>query len=280
MFQGVETKQKFISQIMTSKTPVRTMEDIDEKALSYGEIKALATGNPDILRKTELDAEVSKLKIIKQSYLSEKYDLEEKITKTYPKKIRDLENVIQAYEIDKNVLAENTKPNKDGFTKMVIKGVEYTEKEDAGKAILKACSEKQSKEKEYLGEYKGFSLELFYNFLESDFVLEIKNKTIREVHLGSDVYGNIKRIDNSLSDFDSFINDSKSEIEEIKTQIEVAKVEIEKPFSREEELREKMKELDKLNISLNIKEKDNQVLDTSNDNEEISKSDKDKNYDR
>ena len=276
MFQGVETKQKFISQIMTSKTPVRTMEDIDEKALSYGEIKALATGNKDILRKTELDAEVAKLKILKQSHLSQIYDLENKLTTVYPQRIKELEQIIEAYEIDKKQLQENTIQNADGFSPMIIKNVKYTDKEQAGKAILKACEEKQSKENEYLGEYRGFKLELGFDTISRDFTLNIKNKICREIHLGSDVFGNIRRIDNSLSDFDSYINDNKTEIEDIKKQIEVAKIEVQKPFSREDELKEKMKELDKLNISLNINEKEKEVLDTSNEDEEITKNEKDK----
>ena len=276
MFQGVETKQKFISQIMTSKTPVRTMEDIDEKALSYGEIKALATGNKDILRKTELDAEVAKLKILKQNHLSQIYDLENKLTTVYPQKIIELKELIYAFEIDKKQLQENTIPNAEGFSPMIIKDIKYTDKEQAGKAILKACSEKQSKENEYLGEYRGFTLELGFDPIAREFTLNIKNMTKSKIYLGNDVYGNIRRIDNSLSDFDSYIERDRAEIEDIKKQIEVAKIEVQKPFSRENELKEKMKELDKLNISLNINEKEKQVLDTSNGDEEITKSEKDK----
>ena len=276
MFQGVETKQKFISQIMTSKTPVRTMEDVDEKALSYGEIKALATGNKDILRKTELDAEVSKLKILKQSHLSQIYDLENKITKVYPQKIKELEERIENFEYDKSHLEKNTIPNEDGFSKMIIKGIEYTDKGQAGKALIKVCSEKQNKELEKIGEYRGFKLELGFDSLSQDFTLNIRNKTNRGIHLGSDVYGNIRRIDNSLSDFDSYINDNKQEIEDIKKQLEIAKDEVQKPFFKEDELKEKMQELDKINISLNINEKEKQVLDTSNEEEEQEKSDKDR----
>ena len=256
MFQGGETKQKFISQIMTSKTPVRTMEDIDEKALSYGEIKTLATGNKDILRKTELDAEVAKLKILKQSHLSQIYDLENKLTTVYPQRIKELEQIIEDYEVDKKHLQENTIPNVDGFSPMIIKDVKYTDKEQAGKAILKACSEKQSKENEYLGEYRGFTLELEFDPIAGEFTLNIKNMTKSKIYLGSDVYGNIRRIDNSLSDFDSYIERDKAEIKDIKKQIETARIEVQKPFQREDELKEKMKELDKLNISLNINEKD------------------------
>ena len=276
MFQGVETKQKFISQIMTSKTPVRTMEDIDEKALSYGEIKALATGNKDILRKTELDAEVAKLKILKQNHLSQIYDLENKLKTVYPQKIIELKELIYAFEIDKKQLQENTIPNAEGFSPMIIKDVKYTDKEQAGKAILKACTEKQSKENEYLGEYRGFTLELGFDPIAGEFTLNIKNMTKSKIYLGNDVYGNIRRIDNSLSDFDSYIERDKAEIKDVKKQIEAAKIEVQKPFSREDELKEKLKELDKLNISLNINEKEKQVLDTSKEDEEFTKSEKDK----
>lgn len=146
--------------------------------------------------------------------------------------------------------------------------------------MLKACSEKQSKDKEDLGEYRGFKLEIGFDTISRDFTLVIKNRTSREIALGTDSFGNIRRIDNSLSDFDSYINDDKAKIEDIKKQIEIAKVEIQKPFFKEDELKEKMKELDKLNISLNINEKDKQVLDTSNEDEEVEKDNKNKDYDR
>ena len=191
----------------------------------------------------------------------------------------ELEQIIDAYEFDKKHLQEQTIPNADGFSPMIIKDIKYTDKEQAGKAILKACSEKQSKENEYLGEYRGFKLELGFDTISRDFTLNIKNKTTRNIYLGSDAYGNIRRIDNSLSNFDSYINDNKAEIENIKKQIEVAKIEVQKPFSREDELKEKMKELDKLNISLNINEKEKQVLDSSNEEEEFEKN-KNKDYER
>lgn len=260
LFQIVETKQKFISQIMTSKTPVRSAEDVDEKALNYGEIKALATGNPDILKKTQLDADVSKLQLLKQSYLSQIYDLEDKITQTYPKQIKEYEEKIKAYECDKQHLQENTIPNADGFCKMTIKGIEYTQKEQAGKALLEVCSKKQNKEDEEIGEYRGFKLELLFNSLEQVFMLNIKNKTTLRIELGSDVYGNIQRIDNAFSKIDSLQKENEINLEDIKKQLEIAKIEVKKPFAKEQELQEKQKELDKINISLNINRNEHEIV--------------------
>ena len=277
LFQIVETKQKFISQIMTSKTPVRSAEDVDEKALSYGEIKALATGNPEILRKTELDSEVSKLKLLKQSYLSQIYDLQDKITTTYPKQIKELEEKITAYESDIEHLKQNTSPNAEDFNKMIIKGTEYTDKEQAGKVLLAICGMKQNKEDEEIGEYRGFKLMLGFDALNRDFTIRMKNKASVLVHLGSDVYGNIKRLDNGLENLPKLLEEHKAELEDIKNQLEIAKVEANKPFTKEQELKEKLKELDELNIKLNIEEKEKQVLDTSDDVENEEKREKDRN---
>ncbi len=274
LFQLVETKQKFISQIMTSKTPVRSAEDVDEKALSYGEIKALATGNPDILKKTQLDAEVSKLKLLKQNYLNQIYDLQDRITQSYPKRMREYEEKIKLYTENKKHLEENTKPNDDGFSKMILKDIEYTKKEEAGNAILDLCSKKQSKEPEEIGEYRGFKLELGFDSMSKSFTLNIKHGVTLEIDLGTDVYGNIKRIDNSFDDLDYNIKHYTENLEDVKRQLETAKIEVQKPFTKENELKEKMEELDKLNISLNINEKEKQVLDTSDS--DIEEKDKEK----
>jgi hypothetical protein len=264
---------------MTSKAPMRTMEDIDEKALSYGEIKALATGNDDIKKKIELEADVSKLKILKQSFLSQRYDLEDKITRVYPQIIQENEEKIKLYENDKKQLEENTHPNEDGFCKMVLKGKEYVQKEKAGKNLLELCSKKQNKEFEEIGEYRGFKLELGYDPMLKEFKLNIKNKISMQTELGKDVFGNIRRIDNTLEKIDFYIKDYTEQLEDTKKQLEIAKIEVQKPFIKEQELKEKMKELDKINISLNLNEKDNQILDTRNDNEkedEIENIDKEK----
>lgn len=274
----LERKQGFISQIMTSKTPDRTADDIDEKALSYGEIKALATGNKHILEKTQLDSEVAKLKIVRQSYQSQIYDLEDKITRSYPNQIKEIQEKIQALEDDVKQLEENTILNEEGFSKMKIKGVEYTDKEQAGKAILETCKTKTNPDLEEIGEYRGFKLELGFNSLEKQFTMTMKNKYSYSIFLGSDIYGNITRINNALDGIKDKIPDQKLRLEDIEKQLETAKIEVQKPFPKELELKEKMKKLEELNILLKIDEKEKQVLDASND--ELDMTDKEKEYQR
>lgn len=280
LFQMLERKQGFISQIMTSKTPDRTADDIDEKALSYGEIKALATGNKHILEKTQLDSEVAKLKIVRQSYQSQIYDLQDKVARTYPNKIKEIQEKVQAFEEDVKQIEANTIPNEDGFSKMIIKGVEYTEKEQAGKAILEACKTKTNPDLEAIGNYRGFQLELGFNSLEKEFTMTMKNKYSYSISLGSDVYGNITRINNALDAIKDKIPDEKLKIEDIEKQLENAKIEMQKPFPQEETLNEKMKRLEELNILLKLDEKEKQVLDTSNEEMESNEKDKDKDYER
>lgn len=272
----LERKQGFISQIMTSKTPDRTADDIDEKALSYGEIKALATGNKYILEKTELDSEVAKLKIVRQSYQSQIYDLQDKVARTYPNMIKELQEKVQALEDDMKQLENNTIPNADGFSKMIIKGIEYTEKEQAGKAILEACKTKTNPDLEDIGEYRGFKLELGFNSVEREFTMTMKNKYSYNIMLGSDVYGNITRINNALEAIKDKIPDERLRIEDIEKQLENAKIEMQKPFPQEELLDEKMKRLEELNILLKLDEKEKQVLDTSNDEIENNEKEKEK----
>lgn len=274
----LERKQGFISQIMTSKTPDRTADDIDEKALSYGEIKALATGNKHILEKTQLDSEVAKLKIVRQSYQSQIYDLEDKITRSYPNQIKEIQEKIQALEDDVKQLEENTILNEDGFSKIKIKGVEYTDKEQAGKAILETCKTKTNPDLEEIGEYRGFKLELGFNSLEKQFTMTMKNKYSYSIFLGSDIYGNITRINNALDGIKDKIPDQKLRLEDIEKQLETAKIEVQKPFPKELELKEKMKRLEELNILLKIDEKEKQVLDTGS--EEIENDEKEKEKER
>lgn len=278
LFQMLERKQGFISQIMTSKTPDRTADDIDEKALSYGEIKALATGNKHILEKTQLDSEVAKLKIVRQSYQSQIYDLEDKITRSYPNQIKEIQEKIQALEDDVKQLEENTILNEDGFSKIKIKGVEYTDKEQAGKAILETCKTKTNPDLEEIGEYRGFKLELGFNSLEKQFTMTMKNKYSYSIFLGSDIYGNITRINNALDGIKDKIPDQKLRLEDIEKQLETAKIEVQKPFPKELELKEKMKRLEELNILLKIDEKEKQVLDTGS--EEIENDEKEKEKER
>lgn len=280
LFQMLERKQGFISQIMTSKTPDRTADDIDETALSYGEIKALATGNKYILEKTQLDSEVAKLKIVRQSYQSQIYDLEDKIARSYPNQIKEIQEKIDALEADVKQLEDNTIPNEDGFSKMTLKGIEYTDKEQAGKAILEVCKSKSNPDIEDIGEYRGFKLELGFNSVEKKFTMTMKNKYSYSIFLGSDTFGNITRINNALEAIKDKIPDAKLRIEDIEKQLETAKIEVQKPFPKEEELKEKMKKLEELNILLKLDEKEKQVLDTSNDEIEDNEKDKNKDHER
>ena len=200
LFQLVETKQKFISQIMTSRTPVRSAEDVDEKALSYAEIKALAAGNPLILEKTQLDTDVAKLKLLKQSYLSEIYRLEDMIVKYYPNRIKELEDKVLGIEKDLNLVKNNTNiENEEKFSPMTLKGKQYNKKEMAGKTILEICKTKENSELEEIGEYRGMKLELQINVARQEFELFLKGRSEYKILLGNDIYGNITRIDNALS---------------------------------------------------------------------------------
>ena len=276
LYQLVENKQKFISQIMTSKTPVRVAEDVDEKALSYGEIKALATGNPDILEKTELDTAVAKLRLLKQSFMGEKYDLQDRIAKHYPKEIKRLEDKIIAIEKDVKHLEENTKPNDEGFSPMIINGTTYIEKAKAGQAILDACNKKRNADLEPIGNYRGFNLELEYSRFDSLFRLCIKNEYSYYIDLGSDIHGNIQRIDNCLDKIFEKIEPTKEQLENEKVQLKNAEVEVQKEFPQEQELQEKQKRLDELNIKLNLNEKDKEILGNEIDDEKSQDSKNDR----
>ena len=260
LYQLVENKQKFISQIMTSKTPVRSAEDIDEVALSYAEIKALAAGNPLIIEKTELDTQVSKLKLLKQSYLNEQYDLEDKIKKKYPNRIKELEKNIENYKTDIEYLGDNYS-NEDSFTGMTINGITYSEKQDAGAKIIDECKSIISDETKEIGEYKGFKMELKFFAFMKEYNLILKRNSITIVNLGNSELGNITRIDNALDNISSHLLDSQTELETIKTQLEKAKLEFGKSFNQEEELKEKQKRLNEVNRLLNMNEKTNEILD-------------------
>lgn len=261
LYQLVENKQKFISQIMTSKIPVRVAEDVDEKALSYGEIKALATGNPDILEKTELDTTVAKLKLLKQNFMGEIYDLQDRIAKHYPKEIKRLEDKITAIKKDVENLKKNTKLNNENFSPMIINGITYNEKAKAGQAILDICANKKNADLEHIGNYRGFNLELEYYSGNKEFVIIIKNEYQYYTALGSDVYGNIQRIDNCLDKIAEELAPTKSQLENEKIQLKNAEIEVQKEFPQELELQEKQKRLDELNIKLNLNEKDKELFD-------------------
>ena len=260
LYQLVENKQKFISQIMTSKAIVRSAEDIDEKALSYAEIKALAAGNPLIIEKTELDAQVSKLKLLKQSYLSQIYALEDAIVKYYPVEIKNTTDLISNIEKDIQIVNENTKiDNEEKFSPMILSGQAYTKKEDAGKMLLEICKNKGSKEPEDIGEYRGMKMQL--EIVGQDFILELNNNSSYIVKLGSDIHGNITRIDNVITDMSKKLEDNKLKLSTLKQQFENAKVDVKVPFDKEEELAEKTKRLNRLNKELEINEKENEIID-------------------
>ena len=264
LYQLVENKQRFISQIMTSKTPVRFAEDIDETALSYAEIKALAAGNPDIIEKTELDTQVAKLKLLKQNYLSEKYALEDKFIKYYPNEIKRLENRIEDMKEDIEVFNNNNTPD-NSFEKMNIKGTDFTERKEAGEKIIEICKSMTNPEPLEIGDYKGFKIILSFDTMDRKFYVSMKNNLSYKTELGSDPSGNITRIDNVLNGIETRLSSIENNLEDTKKNYESAKKEIEKPFPQEEELKTKSKRLDELNIKLNLNNKDKEIIDDGND---------------
>ena len=260
MYQLVEQKQKFISQIMTSKTPARTMEDIDDKALTYGEIKALATGNPLILEKTTLDTEVSKLKLLKQEFMNQRYSLQDKVIKYFPEEIARLNNKIAAMEEDTVKLSEHTKPNKDGFSPMKIEGILYTEKQDAGKKLLECVQNLKSMEEKEIGEYRGFNMTVSFDSFTKNIKLKLKNKFSYSIDLGTDANGNITRINNCLENIAKDIPIEREKLDNTNFQLENAKQEIQKEFPKEQELKEKLQKLDQINAELKINDTDHEML--------------------
>jgi len=268
LYQLVENKQKFISQIMTSKSPVRSAEDIDETALSYAEIKMLATGNPYIKEKMDLDIQVSKLKLLKQSYLSEKYALEDKIVKFYPAEIKRFEERIEGMEEDIRFLAKVSERDTEGFAGMKIGQQVYSEKQAAGEAILVACRNMRNPEPVPLGEYRGFEMTLSFDTFSREYQIELKHQMRHMVALGSDANGSITRLDHALENIEKKLHTAKEQYENILKQYETAKQEVKKPFVSEEELQQKTRRLDELNILLNMDEKSNEILDDGMEDKE------------
>ncbi len=260
LYQLVEGKQKFASQIMTSKSPVRSAEDIDETALSYAEIKMLATGNPYIKEKMDLDIQVQKLKLLKSNFLSEKYALEDKVIKYYPQRITALENRIEGLKQDVETAKQHPKPTDDRFVGMEVKGVFYSEKAEAGKAIIKACKQMNSPDPIPLGKYRGFDTELLFNSTERTYEVKLKGATSRNVTLGDDAYGNITRLDNGIEKFAESLTFAENELENTQNQFEIAKKEVQKPFAQEEDLKAKLSRLDELNILLNMDKTENEIV--------------------
>lgn len=260
MYQLVEQKQKFISQIMTSKTPARTMEDIDDKALTYGEIKALATGNPKILEKTSLDTDVAKLRLLKQEFMNQKYSLQDKIIKYFPEEIARLNNKIGAMEEDIIKLQEYTRPNADGFSPMKINGITYTEKQEAGKKLLESIQDLKSMETREIGEYRGFTMEMSFDSITRNIRLKLKNKFSYSIDLGTDVNGNITRINNCLENIAKDIPHERDLLDNTYFQLENAKQESQKEFPKEQELQEKLRKLEEINAELKINENEHEML--------------------
>ena len=256
MWQTVENKQKFISQIMTSKSPVRSAEDIDETALSYAEIKALSAGNPYIKEKMELDTEVAKLKMVKSSFQNEKYDLEDKVLKYYPNRIAFLTQTIQALKVDTEVVKQHPKVE-DVFNPLTIDGVTYTDKKQAGEALIERCKKLTSVDDVHIGEYRGFQLYAKIYTISKTINIEIKNELSYSIEVGADTFGNIQKLDNVLARIEPRIEENELALEETKKQFEVAKVESQKEFPQEAELKEKLERLATLDALLNMDKKGN-----------------------
>lgn len=260
LYQLVENKQKFISQIMTSKSPVRTAEDIDEASLSYAEIKMLATGNPHIKEKMDLDIQVARLRLLKQNFLSEKYALQDRIVKYFPAEIKRFEERIAGYEEDISYLKEQEQGHPEENFMMEIKGKSYTEKTDAGEALLSCCKEMKSPEPVVIGIFRGFEISLSFDTFSKEYAVEVKHQMRYRTSLGTDARGNISRIENLFSGIEKKKNEACDKYENILKQYENAKVEVEKNFEHENELAEKERRLAELDTMLNMDEDTPEII--------------------
>ena len=272
--QIIENKQRGISQVFTSKSPVRIMQEIDEVALNYAEIKALATGNPLIVERCALEAEVNKLNTLKSSHLSQRYELEDRILKTYPAEIARLTERIAGYEHDATLVAAHPKPRGDDFVGMTINGKMYHDKKEAGTAIIEACKAMTNPDAVPLGKYRGFAMDLLFDTTNKNYKVTIKGQLSHMVTLGADVFGNITRLDNALEGLEPTLKHCHELLETEKVQLETAKKEIEVPFAREQELADKTARLAELTIALKLKENDREILDEVPDEGDISQQEK------
>ena len=268
LYQLVESKQKFISQIMTSKSPVRSAEDVDEQALSYAEIKALASGNPMIKEKMDLDIEVSKLKLLKANHLSQKYALEDAISKGFPKQIAETQARIAGYGADIATVKGSTHPNADGFSPLTLAGVTYADKKEAGAALLTMCQTMLSPEATQIGSYRGLTLELSFDTFAREYRLTMIGQLRHTVTLGTDVFGNLQRMDNALEGLSIKEQACREQLSNLKTQLETAKAEVQKPFPREAELNTKTARLEELNTLLNLDHKEPEIVDAEPDEDQ------------
>lgn len=276
LYQLVESKQKFIGQIMTSKSPVRSAEDIDETALSYAEIKALCAGNPHIKEKMDLDIDVSRLKLLKANHLSQRYSLEDQILKEFPQKIKSLEQRIEGYKADIDQRKRNTEPNEDGFSPMFMPGGTVREKKAAGDAILGLCKSMTSPNPIPIGQYRGFDMELSFDTFSREYKITLIHQLRHTVTLGSDVFGNIQRLDNTLGAFEERMAACVEQLENTRVQLENAKTEVQKPFPQEEELAAKTARLNELNALLNLDKKENEIVDGERGEEEPQRTSSDR----
>ena len=265
MWQTIESKQKFISQIMTSKSPVRSCEDIDETALSYAEVKALATGNPYIKEKMDLEIDVSRLKLVKANYQSQKYAMEDRLLKYFPREVKLTEERIAGFKADMSLYERH---KTEDFPGMVLNGVNYAEKKDAGAALIETCKAQTSPELKEVGSFRGFTLMLSYDTFGKTFKLTLKGALSHTIDLGSDIHGNIQRMENAFDMFPTRLNACEQALANLQTQIENAKAEVEKPFAQEDELRTKMARLAELDAMLNMNKRENDTLDAAPEQEE------------
>lgn len=272
LYQLVESKQKFIGQIMTSKSPVRSAEDIDETALSYAEIKALCAGNPHIKEKMDLDIDVSRLKLLKANHLSQRYALEDQIIKEFPQKIKSLEQRIEGFKVDIDQLKRNTEPNEDGFSPMFMPGGVVRDKKDAGDAILGLCKSMTTPDPISIGQYRGFDMELSFDTFGREYKITLIHQLRHTVTLGTDIFGNIQRLDNTFGAFEERMAACVEQLENTHVQLENAKVEVQKPFPQEEELKTKTERLNELNSLLNLDKKENEIVDGERSEEEPQRS--------
>ncbi len=275
LYQILENKQRFISQIMTSKSPVRSAEDIDETALSYAEVKALATGNPYIKEKMDLDIQVSKLKLLKANHLSQRYALEDAVFQRFPKEVRLLEERASGFEKDASRLEQCSKVSESGasdetlnkFTGMTIRGNAYTEKVDAGAAILETCKAMTSPEPQQLGSYRGFPMFFSFDSFGKQYMVTLQGIIGHTVTLGTDVHGNITRMDNVLADIPKKLEYCREQLKTLRKQMDTAKAQIEVPFEQEVELQAKSARLAELHSLLNMDQRENVIMDAEPEEE-------------
>lgn len=265
LYQMVENKQRFISQVFTSKSPARVMQEIDDAVLSYNEIKALATGNPMIIEHANLETEVNKLKMLNASHLSQRYELEDKILKYYPQEISRLNERISGYTADIARREGNTPAKKEDFPPMQIHGTVYTEKAEAGKALIEACKQLTNSDPVSIGSYRGFEIQLFYEAFSKEYRVALKGALTHTASLGTDIHGNITRLDNALNGLETRLQEHRDRLENTTAQMEAAKADAAKPFPREQELQEKSKRLAELTKLLKMDEKDRELLDSAPD---------------